>query len=39
MAQTLAVGSKAPRFKLSRDGGGAVSLADFKGKTLILYFY
>ena len=36
---TLAVGSKAPPFKLPRDGGGNVSLADFKGRKLVLYFY
>jgi thioredoxin-dependent peroxiredoxin len=36
---TLAVGSKAPPFKLPRDGGGSVSLADFKGRKLVLYFY
>jgi peroxiredoxin Q/BCP len=39
MATELKVGSKAPAFKLPRDGGGAVSLADFKGKALVLYFY
>jgi thioredoxin-dependent peroxiredoxin len=39
MATELTVGAKAPAFKLPRDGGGAVSLADFKGKALVLYFY
>jgi thioredoxin-dependent peroxiredoxin len=39
MATELAVGSKAPPFKLPRDGGGNVSLADFKGKALVVYFY
>jgi peroxiredoxin Q/BCP len=34
-----AVGEKAPNFKLPRDGGGTVSLADFKGRKLVLYFY
>ena len=34
-----AVGEKAPSFKLPRDGGGTVSLADFKGRKLVLYFY
>ena len=34
-----AVGEKAPNFKLPRDGGGSVSLADFKGRKLVLYFY
>ena len=39
MATELAVGSKAPGFKLPRDGGGTVALADFKGRTLVIYFY
>jgi thioredoxin-dependent peroxiredoxin len=39
MAAKIAVGSKAPSFRLPRDGGGEVKLADFKGKTLVLYFY
>jgi peroxiredoxin Q/BCP len=32
-------GTKAPSFTLPTDGGGSVSLADFKGKKLVLYFY
>jgi len=39
MSAKMAVGGKAPGFTLSRDGGGQVSLADFKGKKLVLYFY
>ncbi len=39
MPTELAVGSKAPAFKLRRDGGGIVSLADFKGRKLVVYFY
>jgi peroxiredoxin Q/BCP len=39
MPAELAVGSKAPAFKLPRDGGGSVSLADFKGRKLAIYFY
>ena len=35
----LAPGVKAPAFKLARDGGGTLSLADFKGRKLVLYFY
>jgi peroxiredoxin Q/BCP len=35
----LAIGAKAPAFTLPRDGGGTVSLADFKGRKLVLYFY
>ncbi len=34
-----APGAKAPDFTLPRDGGGTVSLADFAGKKLVLYFY
>lgn len=33
------VGDKAPGFRLPRDGGGEVSLKDFKGRKLVLYFY
>ena len=32
-------GDKAPAFTLPRDGGGKVSLKDFKGRNLVLYFY
>jgi peroxiredoxin Q/BCP len=39
MAMELAVGSRAPGFKLPRDGGGSVALADFKGRKLVIYFY
>jgi len=35
----LAAGAQAPPFNLPRDGGGTVSLADFKGQPLVLYFY
>lgn len=35
----LAAGDKAPGFKLARDGGGTVSLQDFNGRKLVLYFY
>jgi thioredoxin-dependent peroxiredoxin len=35
----LAAGTKAPAFRLPRDGGDTVSLADFKGRKLVLYFY
>jgi peroxiredoxin Q/BCP len=34
-----AVGAEAPAFHLPRDGGGTVSLGDFAGKALVLYFY
>lgn len=39
MSAKIAVGGKAPGFTLPRDGGGQVSLTDFKGKKLVLYFY
>ena len=39
MSRELKPGSKAPAFTLPRDGGGTVSLADFAGKKLVLYFY
>jgi thioredoxin-dependent peroxiredoxin len=39
MATDLADGAKAPAFKLPRDGGGSLALADFKGRKLVLYFY
>lgn len=32
-------GTKAPNFTLPRDGGGTVSLGDFAGRKLALYFY
>ena len=35
----LAEGSKAPAFSLQRDGGGEISLTDFRGRKLVLYFY
>ncbi len=35
----LSIGSPAPDFSLPRDGGATVSLADFSGKRLVLYFY
>lgn len=39
MGRELVAGAKAPAFTLRRDGGGKVSLSDFKGSKLILYFY
>lgn len=35
----IEIGKKAPSFKLTDDTGKNVSLDDFKGKTVILYFY
>jgi thioredoxin-dependent peroxiredoxin len=39
MAQTPAAGAKAPDFSLVGDDGRKVSLKDFRGKKLVLYFY
>ena len=39
MGNGLEVGQKAPAFSLPRDGGGNVSLAQFKGRKLVIYFY
>ena len=39
MGIDLGAGAKAPAFKLPRDGGGSVALKDFKGRSLVLYFY
>ena len=36
---TLSIGDTAPDFTMPSDGGGTVSLADFKGRYLVLYFY
>jgi len=35
----LEVGDKAPAFKTTNQDGETVSLGDFKGKKLVLYFY
>jgi peroxiredoxin Q/BCP len=35
----LKVGDVAPAFTAPTDGGGEVSLSDFRGKNVILYFY
>jgi peroxiredoxin Q/BCP len=37
--KALAEGAKAPAFRLPRDGGSTVSLSDFSGKKLVLFFY
>jgi thioredoxin-dependent peroxiredoxin len=39
MSRELVAGAKAPAFTLIRDGGTNVSLKDFKGRNLVLYFY
>ena len=38
-SRELKVGDKAPDFTLPSDGGGSASLAQLKGKSVVLYFY
>lgn len=35
----IAEGQSAPEFSLPVDGGGEVTLAGLKGRTVVLYFY
>src|SRR6056297_1247654 len=35
----LNIGDKAPEFTLPTDGGKEITLSDFKGRNVILYFY
>jgi peroxiredoxin len=39
MTTDLQARPAAPDFDMAADGGGRVKLGDFKGKTLVLYFY
>lgn len=39
MSITLQPGDKAPAFKSTNEKGETVSLSDYKGKKLVLYFY
>ncbi len=39
MASELQEGAKAPAFKLAADNGEKITLADFKGKKLVVFFY
>jgi len=39
MAKVLSVGNEAPAFSLRDQHGKMVSLSDFKGRTLLVYFY
>jgi peroxiredoxin Q/BCP len=39
MQSALQPGTQAPTFTLPRDGGGTISLADFAGRKLVVYFY
>ena len=38
-ASPLVEGAKAPSFRLPRDGGDTVALADYAGQKLVLFFY
>ena len=35
----IAEGKKAPDFTLEDEGGKPVSLSDFKGRNVVIYFY
>ncbi len=39
MPPALTSGATAPAFSLPRDGGGRISLSDFTGQNLVLFFY
>ena len=39
MTKSIVEGTKAPAFSLESDGGKTVSLKDFAGKPVVLYFY
>lgn len=39
MGQKLKVGDRAPDFRLAADDGRTVTLADYRGRWLVLYFF
>jgi thioredoxin-dependent peroxiredoxin len=39
MQPVLVEGAKAPEFRLVRDGGSTVTLSDYSGKKLVVFFY
>jgi peroxiredoxin len=39
MTHMLKIGSKAPNFRLESDEGKAISLSDFRGQRVLLFFY
>ena len=39
MAAKLTVGDSAPDFRLKADDGREVTLADYRGRWLVLYFF
>lgn len=39
MSEPLKPGDRAPEFKVKADDGSDISLRDFRGKNVILYFF
>lgn len=39
MSEPLKAGQKAPDFRVKADDGSEISLKDFRGKNVILYFF
>lgn len=39
LSKPLEIGNKAPSFSLPRDGGETISLEQFKGRNLVIFFY
>lgn len=39
MSELLNIGQKAPEFKAKADDGKEISLQDFRGKNVVLYFF
>ncbi|HRJ69026.1 MAG TPA: peroxiredoxin [Beijerinckiaceae bacterium] len=39
MTEKIVVGSTAPDFTLSTDGGGSIALSKLRGRKVVLYFY
>jgi len=39
MPNLLKLGDKAPTFRVKNDAGNDVSLADFRGQRVVLFFY
>ncbi len=39
MSEALKAGQKAPEFTAKADDGSGISLKDFRGKNVILYFF
>ena len=39
MSELLTQGSSAPSFSLQRDGGGTITLEQYRGRKLVIFFY